>query len=336
MKKRMKNILKSMAVRLPLVGPIVRERDALRTVNEKLTTDLARWRRGFVAPGHYYSPVVDIEYIRNVAGQLFAGLDKPILGIDLNENAQLGMLAQLEPYYAELPFVEQATPGFRYYLDNDFYAFSDGICLYLLIRHIKPRRFVEVGSGFSSAAALDVNDKFFDGQINFTFIEPYPDRLQRLLTPSDRVRANVRILEKVVQDVSIDTFESLESGDILFIDSSHVAKTGSDLNHLLFNVLPVLKPGVYVHFHDIFFPFEYPREWIYDGRSWNELYLLRSFLQYNKEFEIVYFNTFLENRYGDRISKTMPLCTKRPTKPLTIPGSIWIRRRTLHSNVAER
>jgi hypothetical protein len=100
-----------------------------------------------------------------------------------------------------------------------------------------------------------------------------------------------------------------------------VSKIGSDVNHLFFEVLPRLARGVYVNFHDVFHPFEYPRSWIYEGRAWSEAYLLRSFLTFNHEFEVVLFNTFLETFHEPWFREHMPLCLENPG------GSIWLRRR---------
>ena len=108
---------------------------------------------------------------------------------------------------------------------------------------------------------------------------------------------------------------------MLFIDSTHVAKVGSDVTTLFFDVLPTLKPGVLVHIHDVLWPFEYPRSWYLQGRSWNEAYLLRAFLQYNEEFEILLFNSFLGTHYAGDVAEILPLCAKNPG------GSLWLRRR---------
>jgi hypothetical protein len=133
---------------------------------------------------------------------------------------------------------------------------------------------MEVGSGFSSAVMLDTNDLFFSGKIAFTFVEPYPERLLSLMTGEDR--SHQEMLVRPVQEVALERFASLRANDILFIDSSHVAKIGSDVVHLLTNVLPMLNRGVIVHFPDIFWPFEYPEEWILEGRAWNENYVLKA------------------------------------------------------------
>jgi hypothetical protein len=107
---------------------------------------------------------------------------------------------------------------------------------------------------------------------------------------SEDNRDYCEILVQRVQDVSSERFTALAEGDLLLIDSSHVAKTGSDVNHLYFEILPRLAAGVLIHVHDIGFPFEYPRPWVDQGRSWNEAYVLRAFLMFNREFEIVLWN----------------------------------------------
>lgn len=115
-------------------------------------------------------------------------------------------------------------------------------------------------------------------------------------------------------------FDILKENDILFVDSTHVSKVGSDVNYLLFEILPRLNKGVYIHFHDIFYPFEYPKEWIYDGKAWNEDYILRAFLQYNDSFKIFFFNTFLESFFREKFTLEMPLCLKNTG------GSLWIKK----------
>ena len=128
----------------------------------------------------------------------------------------------------------------------------------------------------------------------------------------------------MVQDVDLAVFEALGPGDILFIDSSHVAKVGSDVNHLVFEILPRLSPGVYVHFHDMFYPFEYPEDWILgEGRYWNEDYLLRAFLQFNGSYAIAVWDHFLWLRFGDRIAVSMPRCGPEPRgEPLA--RTVWL------------
>lgn len=133
-------------------------------------------------------------------------------------------------------------------------------------------------------------------------------------------KKKIYIIENKLENISLDIFLNLSEGDILFIDSTHVSKINSNINRIFFEILPILKSGVNIHFHDIFYPFEYPKEWIYEGRAWNEAYLLRAFLLFNDTFEIQYFNDFLGKYHEDLIKKEMPLCLKNKG------GSIWIKK----------
>lgn len=163
---------------------------------------------------------------------------------------------------------------------------------------------------------LDVNDIYFDSKINCVFIEPYATRLKSLLRQTDKVC----IYEKKLQEVKLEVFEELEEGDILFIDSTHVVKTGSDVNYIFSRILPCLKKGVYIHFHDVFYPFEYPQKHLLMGWAWNEDYMLRSFLQYNNSFEIVLWNHYLITKDNVWFANHMPLCLKNAG------GSIWLKK----------
>ena len=272
--------------------------------------------RTFVPPGDYYSPIPSLEDVRSRHERIFDRAVRSLPGIDLNEAAQLQLLGAFGRYYGDLPFTRQQTPENRYYFDNAFYSYGDAITLYSMIRHVEPRRIVEVGSGFSSAVMLDTNARFFSDGIRCTFIEPYADRLRSLLRESDAVD----LLEQKVQDVPLSMFEQLQANDILFIDSTHVSKTGSDVNHLIFEVLPRLQRGVYVHFHDVFYPFEYPEDWVYEGRAWNEDYLLRAFLQYNAAFQIMFFSSYIFQFHADAARAQMPLFMNNPG------GGLWVRR----------
>lgn len=305
---------RSVAVRVPVLGRVLTERDALRA-------ELARCKSSageFVPAGHFYSAVPSIPQVRADEQRLFGSAPRTLPGVDLREAEQRALLESFQPYYDEQPFPRQRTPPRRYFFENPAYSYSDAIFLYCMLRHARPRRVVEVGSGYSSCVTLDTNELHFGGAIDCTFIEPYPETLRSLLREGDEER--ICILPRDVQRVDLATFERLEANDILFIDSTHVSKIGSDVNFLLFEVLPRLAPGVYVHFHDTFHPFEYPRAWIYEGRAWNEAYLLRSFLTFNDAFQIVLFNTFMETFHEAWFRRHMPLCLENPG------GSLWLRR----------
>ena len=267
----------------------------------------------FVEPGSYYSPLVNLEELRRVPPR---NDSLPLMTID--GERMRAVWRELAPLLRACPLPDQPAPGFRYHFDNSGFGYQDGSTLYAMLRHLKPRRYVEVGSGNSSACLLDTLD-LMGAATDVTFIEPYPALLDSLLKPSDRSR--VRIIAKPVQLAPDDIFDQLEAGDILFIDSTHVARTGSDVCHELFNVLPYLKPGVVIHFHDIFHPFEYPHAWIYDdNRSWNELYILRAFLMDNPGYEIIFFCDYFVKRHRADIEAVWPRALRGTG------ASLWLRK----------
>ncbi len=269
----------------------------------------------FVPPGHFYSAVPSAEDRQAALGKNHATASVP--GINLRTGEQLALLQDLKPFFDECPFPTEKSEGFRYHFANGHYSFGDGVTLYAMMRQFRPRRIIEIGSGFSSALMLDTNDRSFDGQIELTFIEPYTHVLRPLLRPGDRQHT---IIERKLQDVDLTVFAQLEANDILFVDSTHVLKLGSDVNLIFSDIIPSLKPGVLIHIHDIFWPFEYPAEWIKARRAWTEAYQLRAFLQYNSEFEILLFTNFLLQRHRPWFEANAPLFLRNPG------GNIWLRR----------
>ena len=306
---------------LPYVRGLAKE-------NERLKAEVKKWQT-WMPPGHYYSPIPSIPEIKGDNERIFKKHELFLSDIQLNENAQLELLGKLSAFNATQPFTREKAEQTRYYFENDFYSYADGIVLYSMLRHFQPKRVIEVGSGFSSALTLDVNEIFFDHKIKLTFIEPYPHRLETLMNERDREQSTV-IVERL-QDVSLSLFTELCDRDILLIDSSHVSKTGSDVNTLIFEILPRLQSGVFVHIHDIFFPFEYPKDWVLGGMAWNEAYLIRAFLQYNQAFEICFFTSFLMNCHKERVKHALPLAIKSekddPTMKDTPGASLWIRKK---------
>lgn len=286
----------------------------------KMKQDLDRYANVMYPPGHYFSPVVSKEEVLVDEQRIFGALPKQISGIDLREAAQLELLQELAKFYPSMPFTPEPQNGFRYYFDNWKFSYSDAIFLHLMIRHFKPRRIIEVGSGFSSTVMLDTNEHFFDSSIDLNFIEPYPDHFYSVIKPEDRQRN--RIIPQRLQEVDPALFAELEPGDFLFVDSTHVSKTGSDVNRMLFDILPVVKPGVIIHFHDIFYPFEYPKDWVlgWAGFGWNEIYILRAYLTDNPNYKILLFNTYLQQFHQQWFQQHMPLCLKNTG------GSLWLQK----------
>jgi predicted O-methyltransferase YrrM len=276
----------------------------------------AEWAR-FSPPGHFYSPLPSRAEIAEVWARPGA-FGPPFPAIDLNDAAQHARLERFAGWYAEQPFPAKATEGRRFYWDNPSFGVFDAIMLYGMLREARPRRIIEVGSGFSSAAMLDINERVLGGAVNFTFIDPDMARLKPLLRAEDAGR--VTLIEKIVQEVPLEVFATLGENDVLFIDSSHVSKIGSDVNRLFFDVLPTLAPGVLIHIHDVAGNLDYPREWLEEGRAWNEQYLLRAFLMNNTAYRIELFTGWLFNGRHAWLKERMPLCARGGG------GQMWLRK----------
>jgi predicted O-methyltransferase YrrM len=244
------------------------------------------------------------------------------LEIDLREPEQLTLLQSLAPLFEGASLPETPTSASRYYLNNPWFNYLDGILLHLVLRYFHPKRVVEIGSGFSSALVVDTNESHLGNRLTLTCIDPDPSRLQTLVGET----ANLRLIAQRVQDVPPETFEQLESGDILFIDSSHSLQPGSDVAHLLFSVLPALPAGVLIHFHDIFSSFSYPPEWF--ERRWNEGPALRLYLTGNSLYEILLFSDLLATAHRERLAQLIPLALKQPDgSPFPNSGvSLWLRK----------
>ena len=253
----------------------------------------------YVGPGHFSSPVPSADDLARAVAAV--ANPAPVLGIDMREAEQLAFLERLSRYYPDVQFPEQNDGSTRFAFNNPSYSWCDAIILFCMLRLI-----------------LDVNELYFNWEIDCTFIEPYPELLHSLLKPQDADR--VDLVESKLQDVETTLFETLEAGDILFIDSSHVVKAGSDVLTLFANILPQLNVGTFIHFHDVFDRFEYPTEWLMQGRGWNEQYFLRVFLQYNSSFRIKLFTPHMITRYGDWFRERMPDCFRNTG------GHIWIER----------
>jgi hypothetical protein len=268
-----------------------------------------------IPPGHFYSPILSKNDFKEFEKQIWEDVEnKTIPGINLNPEKQISLLKEFEKYYQEMPFDYERSLGKRYCFNNPTYEYTDAIILYSFIRHFNPKNIIEIGSGHSSAVMLDTKD-IFKTETKHTFIEPYPDILYSLFKKNDK--NDCKVFDTKVQNVPLKEFSKLERNDFLFIDSSHVSKAGSDVNFELFKILPSLNSGVIIHFHDVFYPFEYPKEWIVDGRNWNEDYLLRAFLSYNNEFEILFFAQYIHKHFKEAFEK-MPLAYKNTG------GNLWI------------
>lgn len=308
----MKKIAKSLFIKLERYAFITKREDLVRVTTEqqKYISDLRKELsiyKTWIEPGHFYSPITTDSKFRHMRKR------DTIPGIDLNYKTQLELLKKFEKHYILQPFHSDKGMDNRYYFDNDQFSYSDALSLFCMLLEKRPKRIIEVGSGYSSALMLDVNNKFLEDSMQLTFIEPYPKRLNSLLRKTD----TPKIIVKKVQDVALSTFSELNSGDVLFIDSSHVSKSGSDVNWLFHEVIPCLKPGVIVHVHDILYPFEYSDDWINQGRSWNEIYMLRCLLSDSPRYKIIFWANYLHTLHRKEIVSRMPISAKNTG------GSIW-------------
>lgn len=261
-------------------------------------------RPPYVAPGHFYSPLTARQDIERALDWT----DAP--GVCLAEESQRTLAARLSQTLAE------PAPGPRYLVANSMYGPADAAVYRGMLRELRPARVIEVGSGYSTAVALDeadINPHLSD--LKITCIEPFPERLLGLMKDADRER--VSLVSAAVQDVDLKIYEELNPRDVLFIDSTHVVKPGSDVLWLFLHVLPRLSPGVIVHVHDVFWPFGYPAEWLRQRRDWTEAYLVHAFLAGNATWEIMLFSSWLWHcQHG-----LIPASLAREE-----PGSLWLRK----------
>jgi hypothetical protein len=266
--------------------------------------------------GHFHSPIPDLRDVAARRSQLFDRTIDP-REIDFHEKAQWQLLEKLGIALEGFPWSESGVKGGRYRFRQQMFGTGEAVALAALLLTERPRRFVEVGSGWSTALVLDVRD-FGLSDLKVTCIEPLPQRLLDLTGPPSQ--SGIQLIEERLEFVDNSIFEPLEPGDILFIDSSHVGKIGSDLLHLLFNVFPDLPNGTLIHFHDVPWPFEYWEDWVFDGWAWNEVYFLRAFLVHNSRYDIYLWQHMLNSHDGPRYRRLIPQANGDPG------SSIWIKK----------
>lgn len=272
-------------------------------------------------PGHFHSPIVDPDALAARAESIWP-TDPEVLAIDFRPSEHRRILREVFPRfiadydYAELQS-ETATEA-EYFTNNGQFGWLDSRALFVLLRDLPPRRMIEVGSGFSSLLTANINRRWFNGEIEVDCIDPYP----RPFLEGD-VPGIGQLIRERVEHLDLAFFARLEAGDVLFIDSSHVAKTGSDVIFLLFEVLPRLKAGVRVHLHDIFLPHDYPKDWVLgENRSWNEQYVLRALLMYSTAFRVVFGSSYAFTRFPDLVASALGV----PPGEGFGGGSFWIEK----------
>jgi len=241
-----------------------------------------------VLPVHYYSPIPDIVELGKTKN-IWAKKSK-LPGLDIDLDKQIDNLRSIcLPYQSEY----NGNNIYKYAVDNAFgpgYGYIEAQALHAVIRYFKPKRVIEIGSGVSTwcmLTALKMNKDETGTDYSITCIEPYPSSKLKQLK-------EIKLLEKQVQTIAFEElFSELKENDFLFIDSSHTVKPGSDVNYLILEILPRLNAGVIVHFHDIFLPYDYPREVLQTFFHWMETSLLRAFLIHNSRVEIIFCQSHL-------------------------------------------
>lgn len=274
-----------------------------------------------ITPNNFYQPVPDTRTLKDDLWYKQSDLTC----IKIIERDYINLLSLFSSKYKEeygrFPLNKTSIP-YQYYVNNGTYESVDGEILYCMIRHFKPRKIIEIGSGYStylsSQALLKNQEEDNDYQCELIAIEPYPN--ETLMAGFSGLS---KLVIKKVQDIPILEFSKLKENDIIFIDSSHVSKIGSDVNYEYLEIMPRLNKGVIIHIHDIFLPAEYPKVWVLKNHTfWNEQYLLQAFLISNDSFEIVWPASYMHLNFSEKLE----VAFKSYKKEDRWPGSFWMRK----------
>lgn len=260
---------------------------------------------------HYYEPQIsyskefDANKIRN-------------LRIDFNLERQIQSLSKLQYSHELAQLAKEGIAGNgKFYFKNPSFGPGDADLYYLIVRNLKPKKIIEIGSGYSTLICVEALQKNDSEHFNssLTCIEPFElDWLENI--------KEIQLIRESVEKVSMEVFTSLQENDILFIDSSHIIRPENDVLFEYLELLPQLNKGVIIHIHDIFTPRHYRSEWLQEEfRFWNEQYLLEAFLYFNDTFEIMYSVNHLKNDAFEETKKILTTITSNDE-----PGSFWLRK----------
>lgn len=289
-----------------------------------------------LTPNHFYWPVPDVAELERREWPIYAA--PPGCNFRMREQVELARHFAAR-YVPELHWTSQATVD-SYHYHNGYFESCDAEVAYCMVRDWKPRRIIEIGSGYSTRAmaeALRVNLEQDGVAGELITVDPNPERL-----PQNGLGELVTVVPERVQHLDLGLFEILRADDILFIDSSHVVSIGSDVVREYLQILPRLNPGVLVHVHDIFLPSDYPRESVLERMwFWSEQYLLQAFLAFNPEFEVLWAGSAMQLSHTSTLEQCFPnwanSYTKMPRSERRFiptpdgnrvwPSSFWMRRR---------
>ena len=277
-----------------------------------------RWGH-HIRPIHWGEPLPDFRAITIER----ASERREPSAIEFDLDAQRLLQARLgRTFGAELDALAKESGAEAFPFPNGYFDGLDAAFYYALIRELKPRRIIEIGSGFSTriaarAAARNIGE---GSPVELTCVEPFPEpRLTSASLPITLVRERV-------EHVPMTLFESLQANDVLLIDSSHVARFGGDVTREFLEILPRLQEGVWVHVHDIFFPHDYPADWLMKVRhAWNEQYFLEAFLKFNRAFAPAFAAHWLWSDHRHELDASWPASVLRAIGPQG-PASFWMTR----------
>lgn len=301
----------------------------LDSISNNALEKVARQRGFDLVKRHYYSPIPDAA---DCSAPGFWEQMTPLAGVNMGEEEAVRLLrdvfpASLHEFRSRYAVREtEATPG-QFFVVNGVYMAVDAHVYYSFVRHLKPKRIIEIGSGQSTRIALDAcrtnaETDLVNAQV--TAIEPYPGPFLKELAREGALD----LIEAKVQDVDLSFFDCLGSGDILFIDSTHVLREGNDVQFEYLELLPRLREGVYVHVHDISLPRRYPKVYFDQGTFWNEQYLLQAFLAFNERFEVVWAGNHMLISHPEEVLAAFPeIVAMREKYPMSEPSAFWMRTR---------
>ena len=264
-----------------------------------------------VVPANFYSEVPSIAEIENPASH----------SADFTEVFDSALMAswlkKLDSYAEEFtPALDPSEPG-EFGWNNSQFSYSDAVAYYCFIRHVKPSRVLEIGSGWSSLVALMALRKNGFGQL--TCVDPYPASVL------DSVRLKIELIPSRAQDLESNFLSSrLSDGDILFIDSTHTVKHDSDCIHIYLRMLPAIDATVYVHAHDIRLPKPLSVEMMRDSQIyWTEQYLLYAYLLGNARCEVLFSSTYMLQTYPAELTQFMR------GSAVAGGGSLWFKQQAI-------
>jgi len=288
----------------------------MRIVNMPVSKWIFKKVGVFPITNHYYEPLFDDRLLKLPLDQ-----DRDLPGIKWNDQVQLDLLNKFhfQTELAAIPF-EKTTNALSFYFDNPSLRPGDAEYLYCMVRNFLPSKIIEIGSGYSTLliqkAVSDLRIQNPEYKVEHICIEPYEMPWLE--------KTGVQVIRQLVEDLKPDLFKSLGENDILFIDSSHMARPQGDVLFEFLQLLPILQKGVIIHVHDIYSPKDYPKELLVDDvMFWNEQYILESFLSCNDSFEIIGALHYLKSHYPNEVFSKLPVLGKRRDE---VPGSFWLRK----------